>query len=53
MEQEDETALQVLRCAECAAESDERALRWRCYIADEDEVVVLCPACASREFDQP
>jgi hypothetical protein len=47
----------MLRCEECGKEttSEVRAHGWRAYltVADEgkpEEVVVLCPDCAKREF---
>jgi Zn finger protein HypA/HybF involved in hydrogenase expression len=48
---------EVLRCDECGAVSaDGRG--WRALLTvgpeeaeDEDDVAVLCPDCASREFD--
>jgi hypothetical protein len=38
-------------CIECRTQSDSRAVGWRAYLGDDDEVVVFCPGCASREFD--
>lgn len=41
----------VLRCIECAAESDDELDGWRAYLLeDELDVLVYCPACATREF---
>ena len=45
----------VIRCADCADESEELAAGWRAYLAgdfneDEDEVLLFCPECARREF---
>jgi len=48
----------MLRCEECGkqARTEEEARRWRAYltVAEEDEpeeVVVYCPDCAKREFE--
>ena len=52
-----ETATEPLLCVECATHSAGDARGWRAYIAflEEDgeppELVVVCPACAEREFD--
>jgi endogenous inhibitor of DNA gyrase (YacG/DUF329 family) len=44
----------TLRCAECGTESTEGARGWRALLGvdddDREEVVVLCPTCANREF---
>jgi hypothetical protein len=42
----------ILQCEECRHvwlldDGD----RWRAYLSSDDEVVVYCPACAAREFD--
>jgi hypothetical protein len=45
-----------MRCAECGAESDERARGWRALLGEEWEtdgslfVVTYCPSCAEQEF---
>jgi hypothetical protein len=49
-----------LVCAECGAESDDRAEGWQALILSDDEKLPLrvdrvetwCPECAAREFDQ-
>lgn len=38
----------TLVCLECGDESDE-APRWRAYL-DEEDVLVYCADCATREF---
>ena len=45
----------IIRCTECGTESDELAAGWRAYLAgdfdeEEEEVLLFCPRCASREF---
>jgi hypothetical protein len=48
-----------LVCAECGWLSDQRASGWRALVVSDDDelplqdddVVVLCPDCAIREFD--
>ena len=43
----------MLRCCECGMVTrDTRS--WRAYLTDDEppQVVVYCPACASREFDE-
>jgi hypothetical protein len=50
--------MQALVCVECGCRSDEAARGWKAYLGgdsgesgeEEVEVVVLCPACAAREF---
>jgi hypothetical protein len=39
-----------VRCEECGREDDPGERGWKAYIADVDEVVILCPDCAEREF---
>jgi hypothetical protein len=47
----------MLRCEECATEatSQVEAHGWRAYLTvaedESEEVVVLCPDCAKREFE--
>jgi hypothetical protein len=41
-----------LICAECAAGADPEARGWRVYLDCDDNVVMFCPECAEREFDQ-
>jgi len=40
-----------LVCAECSRESPAGAEGWRGYLSVDDEVVMFCPECAKREFD--
>jgi len=44
-------------CEACGIESDERAEGWRALhgLEDDDAVVtvIVCPACAEREFKRP
>jgi hypothetical protein len=47
----DDSALTLLICAECDAEADSDARRWRAFLDCEDNVVTFCPECAEREFD--
>ena len=43
-----------LFCAECPNVANEYELGWRGFLTDDEyeptEVVILCPACATREF---
>lgn len=46
----------LLRCEECGVDSDLFATGWRGYLlfgveGESDEVLMLCPACAEREFE--
>ena len=46
-----------LVCIECAEVEDDSGRGWRTYLADgaefvEPELLVYCPACARREFDE-
>ena len=41
---------QELVCIECLLASTVDARGWRAYVLD-GELLVYCPACASREFD--
>jgi RNase P subunit RPR2 len=43
-----EERVTTLVCLECGDESDE-ARRWRAYL-DEEDVLVYCAHCATREF---
>ena len=43
----------TLRCVECGARADDRALGWRAYLTVDDEPATYCPGCAEREFDGP
>jgi hypothetical protein len=55
---EETQAMGALVCVECGCRSDEAARGWKAYLGgdsgesgeEEVEVVVLCPACAAREF---
>jgi hypothetical protein len=43
-----------LTCIECKAVSDERADAWEAHLVDSDDgdgVVLFCPSCARREFN--
>jgi DNA-directed RNA polymerase subunit RPC12/RpoP len=40
----------ALACIECGEENPEVARGWRAYTL-EGELLIYCPACASREFD--
>lgn len=42
----------VLVCAECGAESDERAEGWRAFLTCDEpaEAAVFCPECAAAEY---
>jgi hypothetical protein len=45
----------MLRCEECDATAETDSHGWRAYLGREDEhdaaeVVILCAACAEREF---
>jgi hypothetical protein len=46
---EEQQLVATLECLECGEESDE-ARGWRAYL-DEQELLVYCGDCASREFD--
>jgi hypothetical protein len=39
-----------IRCQECGRKDDYEERGWKAYIADVNEVVILCPECAEREF---
>jgi hypothetical protein len=44
-----------IRCLECSAEwRPEETTAWRAYLTDESppELVLYCPDCAKREFDE-
>lgn len=41
-----------LECTECGERSLPGALAWRAYLGTDDDVYVLCPTCADREFDE-
>jgi hypothetical protein len=44
----------VLRCIECAAEDGGEVEGWRAYLLEEElDVLLYCPACATREFGPP
>jgi hypothetical protein len=38
-------------CLECNRLWVDEHERWRAYIGVDDELLVYCPACPSREFD--
>jgi DNA-directed RNA polymerase subunit RPC12/RpoP len=46
-----------LRCAECGRKADEWADHWKAYLGagdpheDDVDVCVVCPECATREFE--
>ena len=42
---------QCQECLECARPWLETEERWRAYIDGEGDLLLYCPACASREFD--
>ena len=47
-----EPVAQTLQCAECKRVwLHDDGDRWRAYLSSDDEVVVYCPDCAGREFD--
>ena len=46
---EEQQLVATLECLECGEESDD-ARGWRAYL-DEQELLVYCGDCASREFD--
>jgi hypothetical protein len=52
---EHDPVVALTRCIECEREWSNRGERWRLYLTDDDspELVLYCPACASREFDWP
>jgi hypothetical protein len=39
-----------IRCQECGREDDYEERGWKAYIADVDQIVILCPQCSEREF---
>jgi len=39
-----------LVCIECGSESSSAERGWRAYILDV-ELIIYCPGCAAREFD--
>jgi hypothetical protein len=46
-----------LQCAECGRVSRDKERGWRAYLTDDEEepaeVVVCCPECGQREFEDP
>ena len=50
-DEQEKRPLVWLVCAECKADSDDKARGWRALQADDDEVAIYCPDCAARELD--
>jgi hypothetical protein len=40
----------TLRCVECDDESDD-GIGWRAYLDTDNEIVIYCADCATREFE--
>jgi hypothetical protein len=55
VEVDDPKPIEALTCEELCLECDrpwiDRFERWRAYVSDEGQLLVYCPACATREFD--
>ena len=45
------TEVVPLKCEECGREQIVGERGWRAYLTVDDEAVVYCPQCATREFD--